>query len=372
MNNSNDRDVQDLIAEFVSSKNQLLHEEIISSIKRESFANMQEETAEINETVTPTSTKQASSENIADLKKQIEALTSRNLELQQELTMAQMQESQTLSSAKPMGTDDLRMEFLNFTSAHIQQFNTRIKKTEELIESLTQKTQGPTEKKSNKDFPLWLFWTNIAVLGIIALYFIIQMFTNEQSTEPTNMQTSIVAPKVTNEPKKQTAPITQSTPQSALPAENKSTINSDAENKVTTTPQQVSTPFRVANTPAVASKPMETPVNTQKAPINARPLTTPTPKPTPQPVKTTLTPPSVNPVMASSNKTSKPLSKPIVKTGNQSPQVTRVPSTVPNDSRKPIVAPKTNPQPKPVAVVNNKPEPVKKPVNKEKVYFGED
>ena len=368
MNNSNDRDVQDLIAEFVSSKNQLLHEEIISSIKRESFANMQEDTAELNAKETSTPHKQTVTENISDLKKQIEALTARNLELQQELTMSQMQESQTLSSAKPMGTDDLRMEFLNFTSAHIQQFNTRIKKTEELIESLTQKTQGPTEKKSGKDFPLWLFWTNIAVLGIIALYFILQLFTNEPTAEPVSQKTTIEEPKVVNEPKKQTAPITQSTPQSTLPAENKTTINNDAENIVTETPQPVSTPFRVANTPSVASKPTETPVNTQKAPINVKPL----PTPTPQPVKTIVTPSPVNTVMASSNKASKPMSKPMVKTGNQSPQVTRVPSTVPNDSRKPGVTPKTNPQPKPVAVVNNKPEPVKKPVNKEKVYFGED
>ena len=41
MNNSNSRDVQDLIAEFVSSKNHLLHEEIISTIKLESFTNTQ-------------------------------------------------------------------------------------------------------------------------------------------------------------------------------------------------------------------------------------------------------------------------------------------------------------------------------------------
>jgi hypothetical protein len=202
------------------------------------------------------------------LQQKVEELTARNNELQAELTMMQMQESQTIASTKPIGADDLRMEFLNFTSAHIQQFNTRIKRTEELIESQIQKNQQPSENKNRKEFPQWLYWTNLAALALIAVYCLFSMFRpNPGSTAIQAAQTSetvkaqpnaalSVKAAVTEEKVNKELPEQKTAPQVAVAASTFSATASNAES--------ASTPFhKTAEVPAAV--PVNTPVRSMPA-----------------------------------------------------------------------------------------------------------
>lgn len=260
MNNSNKRDVQDLIAEFVSSKNQLLHEEIISSIKRESFTNQYtEEESQTSEQTTEPTPKTAS--GALELEEKIAELTKRNNELQQELTMLQMQESQTIASAKPIGTDELRMEFLNFTSAHIQQFNTRIKRTEELIESQLTKQQQPAVQKSRNEYPGWLIKANLGLLALVSIALIYLVFFQSPPVTPSERnaftQTSATAPEAVQEEQKSAETNHQETPASS------STFTATA---ATTEPG--STPFRKAGSPEL-SQPQEAAITNTAAVVTS-------------------------------------------------------------------------------------------------------
>ncbi len=350
MNNSNSRDVQDLIAEFVNSKNQLLHEEIISSIKRESFANqLEEESPQVDisaqENEVPA---KKPAEDIEILKKKIEHLTERNLELQQELTINQMQESQTIASAKPIGADELRMEFLNFTSAHIQQFNTRIKKTEELIESQIQKNQGPSEKKTQRDYPVWLFWANTAALGLIAVYFIFQLFSGNDKQaissgkEPDGKTVVTVSdaaadksPAIaTEEPGK----LTESNPPketAALPAS-----------------ESAATPFHNPAQPVITEKSLED----RNIPVSqtANVQKTATPAVNKVPVNT--------PARTTAINTAATQVKPVIKAPAKMPQQSQVSITTKSAAQQKTVA----------TTATTKVQTEKKASDKEKVYFGED
>ncbi len=266
---SKSRDVQDLIAEFVSSKNQLLHEEIISSIKRESFAHLkdQEEAVhqqppheiiseeipnsvidngnkiepiheeilnEVRDSLAnrPLESKESMEETIRDLTRQ-------NALLREELTkMSGIAGGDTLPQ-KAMSSDDLRMEFLNFTSAHIQQFNHRIKKTEELIEALGQKSQQQPERNTGNAFPIWLQWANMIALLLIASYFLIQFFTKSNTASASNSHHNL--------PSETAAMATPATKTLVPDAPQKKALPVD---KSIETPKQASTPFHTPQTPA--------------------------------------------------------------------------------------------------------------------------
>lgn len=369
MNNSNPRDVQDLIAEFVTSKNQLLHEEIISSIKKESFSKRQQEEAAQEEAI-PQMTDQetqvntGNKENTAALLQKIEALTARNLELQQELTILQMQESQTIASAKPIGTDDLRMEFLNFTSAHIQQFNTRIKRTEELIESQIQKNQQPAENKSRGDFPLWLFWTNIAALSLIAIYFLFSLFSsNDHESVAENTEVTTQAATIQTTPAAQTV---EAQPVSANKATEATETNIKSEVPAATTTfsatpsnaEAASTPFRkagtaVSNTTATAAnsipKNENKPVTNREATVNNNSII------------------KQNAAVVKERKAGNEIVTPAPKVANKvAPAATMAPKKQNTVSVSRTIAKQ------PAASENPKPKTEKKSAPQEKVYFGED
>ncbi|MCC7030985.1 MAG: hypothetical protein IT257_11825 [Chitinophagaceae bacterium] len=347
MNSSNPRDVQDLIAEFVSSKNQLLHEEIISSIKKESFTNKYtEETveAEIGTPLPEPVTVAQTAGNQQALQQKIDELTARNNELQAELTMMQMQESQTIASTKPIGADDLRMEFLNFTSAHIQQFNTRIKRTEELIESQIQKNQQPSENKNRKEFPQWLYWTNLAALALIAVYCLFSMFRSDpgQHTAPTAKTTEAANTSqkaaVSAEKKHEEAPAPQAAPE--VPAST-TTFSATASNT-----ESASTPFH-KTTEIAAAATANTPVT------NAQPI------PVTSGVKAVNQQIAVKPVVATA-------SRPITRSsGTPAP----VRSKNENKTEGSAVRP---PVKQPLAVSSKPVKTEKKAAPQEKVYFGED
>ncbi len=348
MNSSNPRDVQDLIAEFVSSKNQLLHEEIISSIKKESFTNKYtEETVEADPMPDAVSAKQTAGNQQA-LQQKIDELTARNNELQAELTMMQMQESQTIASTKPIGADDLRMEFLNFTSAHIQQFNTRIKRTEELIESQIQKNQQPSENKNRKEFPQWLYWTNLAALALIAVYCLFSMFRSDpgqqtaataQTTEGVNTSQKAA---VSAEKKHEEAPDQQAAPE--VPAST-TTFSATASNT-----ESASTPFHKTTEVAAAVK-----VN---ATANA-PITNTQPIPVATNVKAVNQPAAVKPVVATAART---LTR---STGTPAPVRQKNENKTDASAVRPPVK-------QPLAVSSKPVKTEKKAAPQEKVYFGED
>ncbi len=96
--------------------------------------------------------------------------------------------SAAVPSNEPISKDDLKMEFLNFTSAHIDQFNTRIKKTEELISN--QSNQTITETKTQKTYPAWLIWLNMGLLGLVSMLLLVQFFTRNKNSEITTTSSS--------------------------------------------------------------------------------------------------------------------------------------------------------------------------------------
>lgn len=406
MNNSSSRDVQDLIAEFVSSKNQLLHEEIISSIKRESFAGMLEEekeNASDDSTQIIQQAMKAPIDNMEALEKKVEELTARNMELQQELIMAQMQDSQNKAFAKPMGADDLRMEFLNFTSAHIQQFNNRIKKTEELIESLTQKAQNPNEKKSKNDYPQWLMWANILALGLIALYFLFQIFSGNEAEVVAKENPKTETPNsIENIPAKVNQPASVATKEIAPKVENQAGVATEAPAKVVSEP--VSTPFHAANTAPVKSQTVEAKVLPSPEPkavvvpqnrnvfATQNKMASPAPENKVTPSNVAI-PATAKPAAIPSNTNIKPIAKSTQNVVNRAapskvqketrpavaatkiPQASRPVVAAPkvqNEARPTASVAKTPQTPKAVAAPANKPVADKKASNKDKVYFGED
>ncbi len=274
MSLSNSRDVQDLIAEFVSSKNQTLHEEIISSIKRESFAHLEDQKEEVNQEVKaevkpdsiphdsiPTAEldEQIPAEYLEEiidipavnqeelndsLEGKIAELMHQNSLLQEELAKANGQGAMSTSGNKSMSSDDLRMEFLNFTSAHIQQFNHRIKKTEELIETLSQKSQSPNEKKSKRDFPVWLQWANIIALALIAIYFLLNFFAGSKNDFGVAKQKIEV-----KKPEAIAAPVSKPVEAQAIVKTDQAVEEEKLPPQNTVLTEPVSTPFQTANVP---------------------------------------------------------------------------------------------------------------------------
>jgi hypothetical protein len=74
------------------------------------------------------------------------------------------------SAAEPITRDDLKIEFLNFTSAHIGQFNNRIRKTEEIVAALA---QAPARESAAKPVPgNMLQIVQTALLGVCTLLLI--------------------------------------------------------------------------------------------------------------------------------------------------------------------------------------------------------
>ncbi len=189
------KDVSDMISDFVNSKDQFLHEEIIARIKRESFGIIDEEIGEnsIEDAVANTVSNPYLEEltqkegQIKKLEEQLTQLKKQNTQKENNEPIIPVSNNLENINFKPINTDDLRIEFLNFTSAHIQQFNTRIKKTEELIEQLAQKTQSLPIKDTKSNYPKWLLWLNVFTLATISLYFILKMFSPAHANNETSL-----------------------------------------------------------------------------------------------------------------------------------------------------------------------------------------
>lgn len=177
MNDKTHRDVNDLLTEIEHIR------EDIQKVPIEDNSNKTVSNILHSEKpTTPTMT--IASDKIGELQKKIEELTQHNNDLQEELVALQMKESQLRSSGKPIGTDELRMEFLNFTSAHIQQFNTRIKKTEEMIANHIQHSKSDQGKQQQGAYPKWLLWLNISVIILFGFFLITNIFVSKnQSTD---------------------------------------------------------------------------------------------------------------------------------------------------------------------------------------------
>ncbi len=375
MNNSNKRDVQDLIAEFVSSKNQLLHEEIISSIKRESFTNQFTEEEKQPETLAETTLPLAQEQPhvqeqplAQDLEQKIAELTARNNELQQELTMLQMQESQTIASTKPIGADDLRMEFLNFTSAHIQQFNTRIKRTEELIESQLMKQQQPADQKLKKEYPGWLIKANLVLLGLVSVYLIYLAFFQSPSGNAPDAQaeTEVSAQPnpATHNPAPQTAE-PQPKNEQALP-EQETPASSTTFTATAATTEPGSTPFRKAGAsdlPAAEQTVMPTLPKQNLTPSPAKDVTKPSATTAQNPIEPVQVTKKVNAAPA--------IQKPLPVSPGKSP-LNRPAAEQPTGQKNKTIA-ANNPVPvKSTPNQTTKANTEKKSNGNEKVYFGED
>lgn len=185
------------------------------------------------------------------------------------------------SNSQLITKDDLKLEFLNFTSAHIDQFNNRIKKTEEIVSSLLQ--QQPNEVKTQKSFPAWLPWLNVALLTVSTLLLLGLFFSDKTSTSTmANASKNIEAKE---EPKSVTPQIVNSKPEQPLPV--KQTISSPTKpSPATNTPTSTITQNNeiVAKTLPVEEKNITpaqkaTPTATPTIAVAKTPVATVSPKP---------------------------------------------------------------------------------------------
>lgn len=265
MNDKTHRDVNDLLTEIehIREDIQKMPIEDNSNITVSNILHSEKPT-------TPTMT--IASDKIGELQKKIEELTQHNNTLQEELVTLQMKESQLRSSGKPIGTDELRMEFLNFTSAHIQQFNTRIKKTEEMIANHIQNSKSDQGKQQQGVYPKWLLWLNLGAIFLFVIFLVANLFVGKnQSTEnviTTAAPITTEAATVTQEVKSTTAPNVEKnvTKKEIAPVNNSSTISKNTNTQLPFQNVQATAKNTVASVPTPVSANSTTPekVNKQK------------------------------------------------------------------------------------------------------------
>jgi hypothetical protein len=187
------------------------------------------------------------------------------------------------SKSQLITKDDLKLEFLNFTSAHIDQFNNRIKKTEEIVSSLLQ--QQPNEFKTQKSFPKWLPWLNVALLSVSTLL-LLGLFFSDKTSNSTMAYTASTVLEASEVPKSNTPQEVKPKPVESTPA--KQPINSPISPSPKTS---IPTPTVATQNNAIAAKPIpteeknmalakkETPAPSQPVAATKTPITTIVPKP---------------------------------------------------------------------------------------------
>jgi hypothetical protein len=187
------------------------------------------------------------------------------------------------SNSQLITKDDLKLEFLNFTSAHIDQFNNRIKKTEEIVSSLLQ--QQPNEVKTQKSFPAWLPWLNVALLTVSTLL-LLGLFFSDKTSNSTMANTASTVVEASEVPKSNTPQVVKSKPLESAPS--KQPINSPTSPSPKTS---IPTPTVATQNNAIAAKPIpaeeknmalakkETPATSQPVAATKTPITTVVPKP---------------------------------------------------------------------------------------------
>ena len=184
------------------------------------------------------------------------------------------------SNTQLITKDDLKLEFLNFTSAHIDQFNNRIKKTEEIVSSLL--LQQPNEVKTQKTFPAWLPWLNVALLSVSTLLLLGLFFSDKTSTSTmanssktveANEELKSVRPQVVNSKPEEPTFVKQtiSSPTKPSPTAN-STTPTTQNNEIASKP----IPAEEKN---IAPALKETPAPIQTVAASKTPTTTVAPKP---------------------------------------------------------------------------------------------
>lgn len=309
------------------------------------------------------------SEELAKAQQQIKNLENQLSEAKKSTIISQTQTSKSdrkpvygMSASTPntesINRDDLKLEFLNFTSAHIDQFNTRIKKTEELISALA--NQQPIETKKEKANTPWSQWINTGLLAACAALLLGLYFKNNSSNDKEI--------KSTNVSNKESAPVKNQPALTTLANENTTTTAAQqpknspvATTTKTNTPAKLATPAPAGNTNVLVS----TPPKPTSIPSTSKPTATPT-----QNVVAKTSPPA--PVASNPPTTiNKPISnttptnnKPLVATkplANAAPQK-NVPTTV---AKAP--SPKPTPTPAPKSLANNsvlKAKPAPKPLVK--------
>lgn len=249
MNDKTHRDVNDLLTEIehIREDIQKVHVEDNNNITISNSLHSEKPT-------TPTMT--IASDKIGDLQKRIEELTQHNNALQEELVTLQMKESQLRSSGKPIGTDELRMEFLNFTSAHIQQFNTRIKKTEEMIANHIQNSKSDQGKQQQGVYPKWLLWFNIGTIILFIIFLIINLFAGKNHTTGNVITNTapITTQATSNTQKEITKPIITDekniTEKERVPVKNTTTISKTTNTQLPFQNEQATVKNTIANVPA--------------------------------------------------------------------------------------------------------------------------
>lgn len=187
------------------------------------------------------------------------------------------------SNSQLITKDDLKLEFLNFTSAHIDQFNNRIKKTEEIVSSLLQ--QQPNEVKTQKSFPAWLPWLNVALLTVSTLLLLGLFFSDKTSTSTmanasktveAKEEPNSVTPQIVNSKPEQPTPVTQtiSSPTKPSPATNTPTPTS-----TTTQNNQIAAKTLPVEEKNITPAQKATPSGTPTIAVAKTPVATVPPKP---------------------------------------------------------------------------------------------
>lgn len=400
--------------------------------------------------ITHTTTNQTTSEiqdteshnKLEEHKKNLEEAEKKIKELEQKLELSTKNKSEShtqnrkpvygMSAAQPnhepITKEDLKMEFLNFTSAHIDQFNNRIRKTEELVAGMSNTPQqiAPISKSGTS----WTQWLNTALLSIctlllLAIYFKKDESNSTKNTDNLNDQVELINDSSKETPEKPKAkseantevinsteitqsetekpissPITAVNENNALPAKKETNITQNAAPKTNTL--TASTTSRPAQANTASTPPPPTNLNNQtlsKTPSFSRQAANPTPAVKNEP---SLTNKQATPA-PSANQTPQGISvkkaSPVKTSSTIEPQKTNLPKTTPakqqniQDAIRPVEnvaherkvnSKKTPKQPfekKPILTkptITEEPKPIAKPQTKKPktqtndVFFGDD
>lgn len=139
--------------------------------------------------------------------------------------------------------EDLKLEFLNFTSAHIDQFNNRIRKTEELVASIANTT--PQEVQKSNGGSSRFQWLNTALLAICTLL-LLALYFKKDINSSTESNAEIQANSVVSA----TPPPTN--PESSSQKLNGETATTPNQNKVEASNSEIQSPTVASNATAAS------------------------------------------------------------------------------------------------------------------------
>lgn len=277
-----DEEKKELENTYITETPHTLKEQVSSSLVSDSLNEMRE---------TLTSVQTANQHLNQDLRKAQERIADLEKDLKVKLTQSDKQAIQYGGGGIANGNDvmtknDLKIEFLNFTSAHIDQFNNRIKKTEDIVANYVK--TAPQEQKMQKLAPQWLPWLNAILLTLSSILLIGILYTLNSNKNSTQINTTPITSSTENKIPEKSEDISKLNDANTKQQKADAIAKEIEAKKATPTPVVIAKPAPIVkpilnvNAPVIAAKPTPN-VTPSQAPI-AKPVVSNTPSQTPKPI----------------------------------------------------------------------------------------